>query len=197
MKKILFLLVFAFIAQGSFAGLDIKIGPKIGYNASKLSVNMDSIKSQMKSGFSFGLFARFGKKVYLQPEIYYTTQGGVFTSNVSNWKQNIRMGSLDIPVLVGYSFINKLINVRIFVGPEASFVINKSIGESGIVGPVKTADINSANWYIQAGGGVDVWKLTLDLRYQIGLNQVIKNMENYSFNTHNNMFVVSLGWKFL
>ncbi|MDP4281973.1 MAG: porin family protein [Bacteroidota bacterium] len=197
MKKIIFLLAFALIAQSSFAILDIKIGPKIGYNASKLSDNMDSIKSQMKSGFSFGLFARFGTKVYLQPELYYTTQGGVFSSNVSNWKQNVKMGSLDIPVLVGYSFINKIVNVRIFAGPEASFVLNKSIGETGLTGPIRKADINSSNWYIQAGGGVDVWKLTFDVRYQVGLNEVIKNTGNYSFNTHNNMFVVSLGYKFL
>ena len=205
MKKLILalVLIMAFsTGEVSYGQLNLKIGPKVGFNASKLTANLDSISSQFKSGFQFGIFARFGKKVYLQPEIYYTTQGGAFTGN--NWSQNIKLGSLDVPVLVGISFINnKLLNIRILAGPVASFIVNKKIDESNVasdvIGPITNADIKNINWYIQAGAGIDIWKLTLDVRYQIGLNKSIDNVayKTQTINTSSNVWVVSLGFKFL
>ena len=207
MKKIILALVLLLtVTTGtSFGQLNIKIGPKVGFNASQLHTNLDSISSQFKSGFQFGIFVRLGKKVYLQPELYYTTEGGVFKSNSSSikqWEQNIKLGSLDVPVLIGVSFINsELLNVRILAGPLASFIVNKKISETGVTGPVQDANIKNVNWYIQAGAGVDIWKFTLDVRYQIGLNKMISdvdfNSKTVNFNTSNNVWVVSLGFKFL
>jgi hypothetical protein len=198
MKKVLLFTLLFLAAEFSFG--QFTIGIKVGYDAAKLSTNIDSITSNFKSGFQIGAFARVGKRVFLQPEIYYTTQGGVFTSNTSNWKQNIKIGSLDVPVLVGFKLLKQgdFINIRIMAGPLASFVVNKSIEEAGgIDGPIEDADLNSVNWAIQAGAGLDVWKLTLDVRYQIGLNQLLKSVENYSFNSYNNVWNVSLGFKIL
>ena len=207
MKKIILALVLLLtVATGtSFGQLNIKIGPKVGFNASQLHTNLDSISSQFKSGFQFGIFVRLGKKVYLQPELYYTTEGGVFKSNSSSikqWEQNIKLGSLDVPVLIGVSFINsELLNVRILAGPLASFIVNKKISETGVTGPIQDANIKNVNWYIQAGAGVDIWKFTLDVRYQIGLNKMISDVDfqnkTVNLNTSNNVWVVSLGFKFL
>ena len=201
MKKIIVILLLffpgLFSAETMFGQLSV--GVKVGYNASKLSTNIDSVKSNFKSGFQFGAFVRIGKKLYVQPELYYTTQGGVFTSNTQNWKQTIKIGSLDVPVLVGYKLINaKMVNLRILAGPEASFVVNKSIAEGGTsTGPLTNGDLKSVNWSIQAGAGVDVWKFTLDIRYQIGLNQLVSEVQNYKFDSKNNVWVVSLGFKII
>ena len=198
MKKVLLFILLFVAAEFTFGQLTI--GIKVGYDAAKLSTNIDSITSNFKSGFQIGAFARVGKRFFLQPEIYYTTQGGVFTSNTSSWKQNIKIGSLDVPVLVGFKLLKQgdFIIVRIMAGPLASFVVNKSIEDAGgIDGPIEDADLNSVNWAIQAGAGLDVWKLTLDVRYQIGLNQMLKSVENYSFNSYNNVWNVSLGFKIL
>jgi hypothetical protein len=199
MKKLLLILAIIISSQFTFAGIGFVIGPKVGFNSSKLSMSLDTVSSQFKSGFSIGAFARIGKKVYLQPELYYSTNGGVFSSNLYNWKQTVKIGALNIPVLIGYSFINRIVNVRVMAGPMVSFVINKGITESGSLnGPLTNGDISNANWYIQAGGGVDVWKLTLDIRYQLGLNKIINyNSNNKQFNSSNNVWVVSLGFKFL
>ncbi len=195
MKKYFLFFVFLLSASIVFAGLDL--GVKVGYNAAKLSTSMDSIKTNFKSGFQFGVFVRIGKRLYVQPEAYYTTQGGVFTSNVSNWKQNVKLGSVDIPVLLGFKIINNdNLNLRILAGPAASIIVNKTIENTGnITDPITKADIHTLNWNIQAGAGVDIWKFTLDVRYQIGLNQLIKDIGNKKFNSHNNVWVVSLGFK--
>ena len=205
MKKI-FLLSAIFILLAGVSFGQFSYGIKIGYNASKLHTTLDSIKSSFNSGFHFGAFVRVGKKVYLQPEIYYTLQGGVFQNNVSNtynnWKQNVTIGTMDIPVLVGFKMIDvKVVNWRIMAGPMASFLVNSKITDvNSVTGPITKSDINSANWYVQVGTGVDVLFMTLDVRYQIGLNQMIKTAQKitgkeYNLNATNNMWVVSLGFK--
>jgi hypothetical protein len=202
MKKKFLISIFLLTTFYSFA--EFNVGIKVGYNASKLSLNPDTITSNFKSGFNAGIFVRFGKRFYVQPELYYTSQGGVFSSNLYDWKQNIKLGSLDVPVLVGFKIINNdNLNLRILAGPMASFVVNKSIAEAGgITGPITSADINSVNWAIQAGAGVDIWKFTLDVRYQFGLSKVINDIQNGSgtttaMNSYNNVWVVGLGFKIL
>jgi hypothetical protein len=200
MKKIILLLVVAFFAAelsyGQFA-----LGLKIGYNASKLSTNLDSIKSSFSSGFHVGVWSRFGKRFYVAPELQYTLSGTVFTSDAllstNDWKQKITIGSLDIPVLVGFKIIHsKFITWRIEVGPEASFVVNSKIkDETSVTGPITSASLNTANWYVLAGTGIDILFLKLDVRYQYGLNQLIQDAGNYTFNTKGQMIVVSLGVK--
>ena len=204
MKKFMLGIILVLFSAGVTFG-QFSYGLKIGYNASKLHSSLDSIKSSFNSGFHFGAFVRFGKKVYLQPEVYYTLQGGIFQNNVSktvdNWKQNVTVGTMDIPVLVGFKMIDvKVVNWRIMAGPMASFVVNSKITDVNLTGPIKKSDINSTNWYVQVGTGFDVFFVTLDVRYQIGLNQMIKSAESlsgkqYDLNATNNMWVVSLGFK--
>jgi hypothetical protein len=197
MKKIIIFIFLVFLTGEIYA--QFAFGLKLGYNASKLHTGLDSIKSSFSSGFHVGAFARIGKKVYLQPELYYTLQGSVLTSNLSNWKQKITIGTLDIPVLVGFKIINlKAINWRIMVGPMASFIVNSKINNvNSAINPVTSADLKKTNWYIQAGTGVDFLFLTLDLRYQLGLNKMITDAAKATFNASNNLWVVSLGFKIL
>jgi hypothetical protein len=209
MKKILIRLFVLFLsAEVSFG--QFAFGLKLGYNASKLSSHVDSIKASINSGFHAGAFVRFGKRVYLQPEAYYTFSGGTFEKTVSKtadlWKQKVTIGTLDIPVLIGFKIINsKALALRIMVGPEVSFLVNSKVKNVSLTGPVKSSDINNVNWYGQAGAGIDFLFLTLDLRYQFGLNTVINSVTKtvgtaqttYPVNSKNNLFLVSLGFKIL
>jgi hypothetical protein len=212
MKKIIFLFFLLFFSAGVTFG-QFNFGLKVGYNASKLNTSLDSIKSSFNSGFHFGAFFRFGigKKAYIQPEAYYTFQGGIFENSlkdaVDNWKQKVTVGTLDIPVLIGFKIIDmKIMNWRVLAGPMVSFVVNSKVQDVSLTGPIENSDITKLNWYVQAGTGVDVLFLTLDIRYQAGLNQMIKSAQfedssgnttgqTYNLNATNNMWVVSLGFK--
>lgn len=190
----------------TFAGLSF--GIKAGYNANKLSANIDSVSSQFKSGMQIGAFLRVGKRFFVQPELYYSLQGAQYIlndpTNTHSWNQKVTIGSMDLPVLLGFNIINgKTISFRIDAGPMASFVTNKTIKNmnSDWLGPLTKSSISSVNWYIQAGIGVDLWFVSLDVRYQGGLNQVISNVESggttWDFSSKNNVFLVSLGFKIL
>jgi hypothetical protein len=212
MKKFILLFVVLIFSAGVTFG-QFNFGLKIGYNASKLSTSLDSITSSFNSGMHFGAFFRFGigKKVYIQPEAYYTLQGGLFKNDVANtvnnWEQKVTVGTLDIPVLIGFKLINaKIVNWRIMAGPMVSFVVNSKIKDVSLTGPITSSDITKLNWYVQVGTGVDLWFLSLDIRYQVGLNQMIKSAQyedsngnptgaEYLLNAKNNMWVVSLGFK--
>jgi hypothetical protein len=210
MKKFIILLLIVFLSA-EVSNAQFAFGLKLGYNASKLSSSIDSIKASVNSGFHAGAFLRFGKRVYLQPEAYYTFSGGTYENNVAgtldNWKQKVTIGTLDVPVLIGFKIIkSKVLEWRIMVGPEVSFLVNSKVKDfNDVTGPLKTSDINSVNWYGQAGTGIDILFLTLDIRYQFGLNTVINDVTKtvgtttttYPVNAKNNLFLVSLGFKIL
>lgn len=207
MKKTVVLLLFAFFATGLSYG-QFALGVKLGYNANKLSTNLDTVKSQFNSGFHVGVWTRFGKRLYVAPELQYSMTGAVFTNegnlSTNNWKQKIKIGSVDIPVLVGFKIIHSdFITWRIELGPQASFNVSKKVeDENSVLGPIKESSLSSMSWYVVGGTGIDILFLKLDVRYQYGLNQLIKDVEtsgssSASFDTKNQMFVVSLGFKIL
>jgi len=197
MKKLFILALFLLSANVMFG--QFSFGLKLGANFSKLTSSLDSIVPSTKAGFQVGAFVRFGKKFYVQPEVYYTLAGGTLKGDSSNWEQAITVGSVDVPLLVGFKLLNaKVVNLRILAGPMVSFVTNTHIKNvSDLDGPIEAADLNNVNWAIQAGAGIDVLFLTLDLRYQWGLNNVIKTVSNSTaeINSKQNTWVISLGFK--
>jgi len=62
MKRAILLSTMLFMATFVFG--QFTIGPKVGVTMSKLSTNLENVTEEMKTGFQFGAFARFGKKVY-------------------------------------------------------------------------------------------------------------------------------------
>jgi len=196
MKKIILLFAITFIASTAFT--QISLGPKIGYNTSKLSTDKSDIKSDLQSSFQFGAFLRLGTKIYVQPEINWVTEGGTFKSEIgfSNpFESDVKLKTIQIPFLVGAKVIDlKLLNLRIFAGPTASIVTEKTIEGTNDLG-IHVDDIEDLNWGLQVGAGVDVLIFTLDVRYNIGLTKVIGDVDGNTYDSKSNGFTVSLGWK--
>lgn len=199
MKKFTLLFMLLLTAGVTFGQFDL--GIKAGYTAAKLSTDVDTIKADFSSGFHLGVFARIGKKFYVQPEAYYNFQTSSMQGidDAAEWKQKIKVGSLDIPVLVGFKLIDaKLLNLRLMLGPMASFVVNKNIEDmNSALGPIEEADINTVNWALQVGLGADISFITLDVRYQYGLNKILEEIQVTSVDANQSLWVVSLGFKIL
>lgn len=210
MKKIA--LILAVMFASTLVSAQISFGPKIGYNTSKLSIDKSDIKTELKNSFQFGLFARLGTKYYLQPELNWLTQGGVFKKpgdegSLSPFKQEIKLNTVQVPALIGIELIDlKVANIRAMAGPVASFVTNKEIESTDgdeYIKPIEQADIQDIVWSAQLGVGVDVLMFTLDVRYNLGLNKVIGEvdyeengeMKSLNFDSRTSGFNVSLGWK--
>lgn len=220
MKKVLLLFAALFIAVSANAQFDFCIGPKVGYQATKLSLKKDAIKSSFKGNMTFGVFGRVTiKNFIIQPELLYFKSGKVmelsllgddwgFNNPIPNPTLTINESNLALPILLGYQFVDaKLIKMRANVGPVFYFTLGK--GEYLVNGESAPVQPKGVTKKVNFGGalnlGVDVWRFTLDVNYSLGLSKVFDNeisVLGYDFQAGNdktkqNIFTVTLGFKLL
>ena len=210
MKKT-FLLIAALLMIGSAAfaggGIDLGIGPKVGYQTTKLSYQKADIKSSFSNHFTAGLFGRVTVgRIYVQPEVLYFKTSNIFDGHVTgvesdnlfnlptgaNVNLTLNQMNLQVPILLGVNIIDlDLITLRAQVGPTANFVlksqtlfdktytINGQQAELENTTTDQSFNTKSIAWGLQAGLGVDVLDfITLDINYNFGLSKVFENLNN-------------------
>jgi hypothetical protein len=174
----------------STASAQLSIGPKIGYTASKLSVDENDISSSFSSSFQYGAFARIGDAWFIQPEIMMTKKGGHLTYESKNYGSSHQ--TIDFAALFGIYILDfKVAKLNIQAGPVASIITDKGVLE--IPDVVEKSEFSDAMWSLQFGLGVDALMFTLDVRYELGMSNVYSG----DFNAKNSLIQVTLGWKML
>jgi hypothetical protein len=241
MKKT-FLLIAALLMLGSAAfaggGIDLAIGPKIGYQTAKLSYNKANIKSDFSNHFTAGVFGRVTVgRVYVQPEVLYFKTTNVFDASVvgvesdnlfnlptgAHLNLTLNQMNLQVPIMIGVNIIDlDIVTLRAQVGPTANFTLKSQTLydetytldgqqfelDQNNATTDKNFDTKSISWGVQAGLGVDILKrITLDINYNFGLSKMFDKLndtqlgETFDFsnidNTKQNMFMVTVGFKFL
>lgn len=209
MKKT-FLLLVTLLMMGSvtFAGgdFDFAIGPKVGYQTTKLSYYKADIKSSFSNHFTAGIFARFTiGKFYIQPEALYLSTSNIFSltatgtpsDNLFNLptdaeiKLTLNTMDLQVPILLGFNILDiKILTLRAQVGPTMNFTLHsKTVFDNkySLNGVEHVIDDNttderfnpkSITWGLQAGLGIDLLKrITLDINYNFGLSGILKNLD--------------------
>ncbi|MBW7847467.1 MAG: PorT family protein [Bacteroidales bacterium] len=201
---ILFIALFSISAQAQFT-----FGPKIGFTLNTLSIDQSTITTELNNSFLFGVFARIGKKVYLQPELNWYTSGAVFKrpsiGSLSPFEQEVLLSNIQVPVLLGMKIIDiKAACIRAAIGPSMNIIVDKKIktlNSSGYMKPIEKSDINTLHWGLNIGAGADVLMFTFDVKVMLGLSSIIDNVDIDNspvlFDSRSNGFVVSIGWKIL
>ena len=191
MKKYLLsltiLIVFSISAKAQFS-VGIKAGPNFS------SLNTENLHDSPLAGFQAGVFARFGTGFYVQPELYYASTGGKFQSNDDDFNGQVRFTTLNFPLLFGETFGTSLLNFRIMAGPVYSYVANtdEDIKSNIDAAYADFGHYNNSTLGYQAGAGVDVKSITIDLRYEGGLSKL-----NSDFGQRANIWSLSVGFKIL
>jgi hypothetical protein len=188
MKKLSFTLAVLLLATTGFA--QFTFGPKAALNFSGFYTGIDELKSEMKPGFHAGLFFRFGGRLHVQPELLYAFKSSNIEESFSQAKNSIKTetSSIDIPVLLGYKLVNtRSVNFRLFAGPRVAMVVKDNFKTT-----YKSTRFNYAG---QFGLGVDVYRLTIDLRYDYFFNTTVKHENGERL--HFNVVQLSVGWKIL
>lgn len=153
-------------------------------------------------GADAGLFLRIGDQFYFQPEACYSFKRSKInnpSSFVSEVQQNseLRQHFIDVPVLLGYNFINKEnFKVHLFLGPRFGFRIGSNLKD---IDPLLDEDGN-LQWAGQVGFGFDIWRFTLDARYDLASDKLFKQSKDGQSNNKSwtqNTIIVSLGIKFI
>ena len=205
MKKLIIFSIAVLTSALSYGQLHF--GPQIGFTASNLTLDVDDIQNNLQSNFLIGAFVRMGKKIYVQPEVNYYTQGSIFKypaiGSLSPLEQEIGLKTLQVPVNLGWRMINlEIVNIRLFGGVVANFVLDKKIETtSGNPDDYENAlvpeDFKDVNWQYDVGVGVDVLMFAVDVKYVGGFTNVLNDVQfdGKTVTSKSNLFVVTLGWK--
>ncbi|MDB5014708.1 MAG: hypothetical protein JWQ25_2910 [Daejeonella sp.] len=175
----------------------VNFGIKGGINYSRLKSQADLTDNSSILGYQAGIFTRVGfAGMYLQPELYLGSKGSDFklqtTSNEVRTQGSVKFTTLDLPILLGTKFGPGKLNVRFMVGPVISFKIDeKTTFDQGYQAVTDYNSYKDQSIAIQAGGGVDLGNVTVDLRYESGLSK----MNDYG--QKQNLWHLSLGLKLL
>ena len=179
--------------------------PALNYNGQVLNDNLrQSIDSQ--TGYAGGVYMRFGRHLYIQPELLLSQKRATFEivkndrpDNPTVEQISTNITTFDVPVLVGL----KGGPFRINAGPVASFRIgdNQSYQDalrqytSGSVGDA----LSQATLGYQVGGGLDILGLSLDVRHEGMLSDLtsvqLGTPKNAPFRQRLNSWQVTLGIK--
>jgi len=200
MKKLLFILAIMFAGQASFAQL-FTFGPRVGVTSSQVSVD-DFESGDRAVGLQAGIFARVKLgPVYVQPEVLFTNGGGETIGVDGAGLEQVteyNFNRLDVPVLLGF----KTGPFRINAGPVASLMLNAESTSSinNLTNDV-TDNYSNATIGFQAGVGLDLWKLIIDLKYEGSLGAITDDVtvggQTFNADQRQNQIILAVGFKIL
>ncbi len=170
-KNIIFTLLLLLAATAGFSQLELK--PAIGLTVASFDSNPkvmgDSIVTQSKAGYQVGASLAIGRKLYVEPGIFYTKLNqDMDPTDVEKSEFKYSAGFVRIPVNFGFQFIGSTTSfagLKIFLGP--SMLIPVGIKENDYT--IAKADVKSPQFDISAGAGINVWFIFLDISYGWGL----------------------------
>ncbi|UFH53559.1 porin family protein [Spirosoma sp. KNUC1025] len=224
MKKILLFVTLTALPMLTFAQGGFQFGIKGGVNLSKLTfgnfvktgtnpngsptVDVDgqtfrnslSESYDSRTGTSFGVYARFGRNLFIQPEILYSTRAGSLDIIRNGQKESttVKTTSFDVPLLLGI----KGGPIRVMAGPVVSFSVDNNQGLGNALNQYTSGTLNDAwskaYYGYQLGGGLDIGSFGLDVRYQGNISEIAQISDNTGkFSQGMKTWQVTLAFKIL
>ncbi|WP_125719948.1 outer membrane beta-barrel protein [Flavobacterium ustbae] len=187
MKKLI-LVSFLFICANGFAQL-LQIGPQISTNITSVDAKNFS-SDHTNTGIGFAAFARVNLLLfYAQGEFGYAKNNfSVYQDGIG--ETEFKLAGTDATLIAGYKLIplGKAGNVRLFVGYNW-----KNYSDTNSNNNLNNILFEKNNHSVLGGVGVDVWRLTFDVRYLAGLTDIDASVGEIKTGVTN----LSLGFKFL
>ena len=191
MKSFVMLLVSMFVLNAvtmQSADAQFTIGIKVAGNAA----NYHQL-TKKNFGLEAGLFMRLGDRFFFQPEANYAFKRSTPINNSSEFSsgEEIKQHYVSVPLLLGYHFINNPnFKFRLTLGPRFDFKVADNQGNNDW-------QTNRVQWGGQVGAGIDFWLFTLDFNYGIAADNFRNIVEGTNQTKMANMFILSLGFKFI
>ncbi|MBL7807643.1 MAG: PorT family protein [Saprospiraceae bacterium] len=204
MKQFFFVLVCLFVVNSVHAQF-FSMGLKAGMNT-QLNHPDDINIGNGENGFHLGLdgrqfgtqfggYLRFGKRLFIQPEVTFNsnrTDYVVGESSVGEVIKNEKYQFLDIPVLFGA----KLGPVRLQAGPVGHYFLNSTSELTDIDG--YEARFKQMTWGWQGGLNIGFKRISVDFRYEGNFNKLGDHMtffgDQYQFSDSPARFIVGLNF---
>jgi hypothetical protein len=178
------LLTFGISSASAQSLPDVDFGLKAGINFSTVNTELNAITDKSgKIGLNAGVFTRFGKELYFQPEVNYVTFSDKYRFNDQPYEPKFR--DINVPLMIGYKIINTPdLNFRVSIGPDLYYNLKDPIAPAGF----KYKDFSTGG---VLNAGVDIRHFVLDARYSLGLSKY-----NADRGQKSNIFSLGAGFKF-
>ncbi|GAB3935074.1 porin family protein [Larkinella terrae] len=200
MKKILFLgmvmilpsLTFAQFSFGIKGGVNLSQFKTGEFVTTRLNANgtpqvnvsgqviRDNLKESFdsKTGWAYGIYTRFGKNLFIQPELLVSSKGGSFdivrdiNGQPKTETVSIKTTNFDVPILLGL----KGGPIRVVAGPIVSFRVSDDQKLRDALRDYTSGSLNNAlakaSYGYQIGLGLDLGRLGVDVRREGSLSDV-------------------------
>lgn len=184
MKRIIVSIITVLVTT-TIINAQITIKPSIGLNFTDFSKDQNTGKFKSKLGYQVGGSVAIGKKVYIEPGIFYVRKSTQFVeegANPDNIDYNI--SGIRIPLSIGASFIGNQespIGIRGFAGGSA-FILTR-------IEDFDKEDFKSASWGAFAGIGVDISMLFIEAKYEWSLTNIQKDITTIDVGKSRSIFV--------
>lgn len=194
MRK-LSLMAVLMLLTSTVALAQFNLGLKAGLNYATISAQNNQFDESGILGYQVGIWARIGKVFYIQPEAYIGTKGSKFTfTTVSNTsiEAEQKFTTLDVPLLLGTKIGTNKFNARLMAGPSFQFLLDDNSNAFAQAVDPSFYKYRDFVTNLQAGAGVDLGNLSVDLRYEFSLQDI-----NNNDGQKQNLLHLSLGFKLL
>ncbi len=177
MKNLFFaiglILFSAHIAQAQFSigikgGMNTQVNKPDGITIGGGDTAFDFGVDKIKFGTQFGLYARFGNRVFFQPELIFNSNKvdyKIGESSVGDVIKNERYQHLDLPILVGFT----VGPVRFHGGPVGHYFLSSRSELTDFDG--YAARWKQMTWGWQAGLTIGTGRISADIRYEGNFNK--------------------------
>jgi hypothetical protein len=150
-----------------------------GVNFNHLNIDETYFTSSLAPGFQLGGSYKRGKFFYWELGLEY--DNSVYQLNWKNapdtvtWSDGLfSIRSIEVPVTVGINILSvtsRIVGLRAFVGADPTFLLG--IGDNDI--DISKDNLNTFNINGRAGIGVDVAFIFIELGFQYGFQDLLKN----------------------
>ena len=194
-STVLVLLAILWIAIPSPASA--QVGVLVGLNSANIKFDPDpDFDSERRTGFVAGLSfnAPIQDVFSVELDALFSQKGTNFTIP-GELDGKIKLNYVDIPVLGRINLAGSgPARVHLLIGPSFNFKVSEKLeDEEGEV----DEDEDSFERFETAlviGGGVTVSRFRVDVRYGLGLSNIVKDDENEGFTAKNRVFSVLVGF---
>jgi hypothetical protein len=198
MKKVL-LIIILLIGQRAYSQdiIPFTFGPQISMTSTSVVADPDFHDQIAGAGYNLGGFARL-KLLFLYGQLeasFSSKSTSIVLQDSSSLNSNVlfRLNGLDVSLIAGIKLfgIGSLGNCRMFIGYNLNNYSDITYSLDG--NNLSTDNVNSNNSSILGGIGIDLTRLTLDLKYIHGLSDIVSGSQE----VNTNVISATLGFKIL
>ncbi|WP_406685654.1 PorT family protein [Seonamhaeicola sp. MEBiC1930] len=168
------LLIITLISTFASAQVAKGFGLRAGLNYNANGDYFDSVSTNAKNpdrniGYHIGVFGKIGDKIYLKPEVVYTSTKSDYDADSFN------MQKIDAPILVGAKVLGP---ISVFGGPSFQYILDSEFDGISI-----NSIENDFSIGLNFGIGLNLNKVGIDVRYERGFsNNEASFLQNNNIN---------------